>query len=174
MTKYIIVDVESDGPIIGIHSMVCFGAILLDKELETTFYGKVKPISTIYDDNSLAVSGFSRKEHESFDDPQKTMDQFRDWIFENCKSNPVLLSDNNGYDAAWINYYFLKYSTKGTNPFGWSSRRIGDMFAGFYNNLYYTWKKHRITRHSHNPVDDAKGNAEALLYLINQGFNLKL
>jgi hypothetical protein len=24
------------------------------------------------------------------------------------------------------------------------------------------WKKYRVTAHSHNPVDDAKGNAEAL------------
>jgi hypothetical protein len=24
------------------------------------------------------------------------------------------------------------------------------------------WKKYRVTKHSHNPVDDARGNAEAL------------
>ena len=43
----IIVDVESDGQIIGEHSMVCFGAVKLDqhKKLDKTFYGKTKPIS---------------------------------------------------------------------------------------------------------------------------------
>ena len=60
----------------------------------------------------------------------------------------------------------------GKNPFGWSSRRIGDLFCGFYNDMFYKWKKHRITSHTHNPVDDAKGNAEALLYLKSQGFKL--
>lgn len=47
MAKYIVVDVESDGELLGENSMVCFGAVLLDKEgkLDKTFYGKTKPIS---------------------------------------------------------------------------------------------------------------------------------
>jgi hypothetical protein len=48
------------------------------------------------------------------------------------------------------------------------------MFCGFYNDPFYRWKQHRKTNHTHNPVDDAKGNAEALLYLVDQGFKLKV
>ena len=94
-------------------------------------------------------------------------------VKKNNKNNKlVLLSDNNGYDASWINYYFIRYL--GQNPFGHSSRRIGDMFAGYMNNPNYKWRKHRKTKHTHNLVDDAKGNAEAVLYLIEQGFKLNL
>ena len=34
------------------------------------------------------------------------------------------------------------------------------------------WKKYRVTRHTHNPVDDARGNAEALLKF--REFGLKI
>ena len=172
--SYIVVDVESDGGLLMINSMVCFGAVLIGKngELDKTFYGKTAPISTNYDPEALAISGFTREEHESFNDPALVMQNFHAWIIENSIGKPVLVSDNNGYDASWINWYFLIY--RGENPFGWSSRRIGDMFCGFFNDGKYQWKKHRKTKHTHHPVDDAKGNAEALLYLIKQGFKLKL
>lgn len=174
MSKYIVVDVESDGKLLGENSMVCFGAVIIDKlgKLDSTFYGKTKPISSIFDAESLSVSGFTREQHEQFDDPKEVMLNFKKWILENTNGSPILISDNNGYDASWINWYFQKFV--GDNPFGWSSRRIGDLFCGFYNDSHYRWKKHRVSKHTHHPVDDAKGNAEALLYLISQGFKLKL
>jgi hypothetical protein len=52
--------------------------------------------------------------------------------------------------------------------------QIGDMFCGFYKDSQYQWKKHRKTKHTHHPVDDAKGNAEALLYLVEQEVKIKL
>lgn len=175
MSTQIIVDVESDGQILGINSMVCFGAVVVDKEgkFDKTFYGQTSPISEIYNPEALAISGFTREEHEAFDDPFNTMKDFETWLKQ--FNNPTLVSDNNGYDASWINYYMHKYT--GGNPFGWSSRRIGDMFCGFYKDSHYKWKKHRDNEkypHNHDPLSDAKGNASALLYLVNEGFKMKL
>lgn len=169
--SYIVVDVESDGPLLGTNSMVCFGAVVVEPSLSKTFYGKTKPISPWFNPEALAISGFSREEHEQFENPEKVFKEFEAWIEKNSKGRPVLISDNNSYDASWINWYFHTYL--GKNPFGWSSRRIGDMFAGFYNNPFYKWKQHRKTSHTHHPVDDAKGNAEALLYLQERGFKIK-
>ena len=42
---YIMVDVETDGPIPADYSMICFGAIVVDEQLDKTFYGQLKPIS---------------------------------------------------------------------------------------------------------------------------------
>ena len=56
------VDVESDGPIPGDYSMVCFGAVVVEPSLEKTFYGKLKPISDKWIPEALAVSGFSRED----------------------------------------------------------------------------------------------------------------
>lgn len=166
------VDVESDGGIQGIHSLVCFGAVIIEPGLKRTFYRKIKPISNIYIPEALAVSGFSREEHETFDDPFIVFTEFHEWIVENCGNNsPVLISDNNQYDGSWINWYFLKFI--GKNPFGFSSRRIGDLFSGATKNLYYKWKKHRITKHNHDPLCDAIGNAEAVLHLKDK-FGIKI
>lgn len=171
--SYIVVDVESDGPIQGIHSMVCFGAVLIDKDhkLDKTFYAQTAPISDKYIPEALEISGFTREEHEAFPAPIYAMQDFKIWLQENSRGKPILLSDNNGYDAPWINWYFHKELFE--NPFGWSSRRIGDMFAGYMNDPYYKWKKHRGTVHDHHPVNDAKGNAEAVIWLQQQGFNIK-
>lgn len=163
--KLVSVDVETDGGIQGTHSLVSFGAVFIEKGLTKTFYGKVRPVSTQWIPQALAVSGFSREEHLTFDDPKEVFTKFHDWLKEHANGDSLtLISDNNGFDAPWINWYFLTYI--GTNPFGWSSKRIGDMFVGATRNLKYNWKKHRKTKHTHNPVDDAKGNAEAVLYLF--------
>lgn len=172
--SFFVTDVESDGQIIGRNSMVCFGVVKLTPALDTTFYGKVKPISNEWDAKALAVSGFSREEHVNFDDPKYVMLQFAVWLKEHSVGRPILISDNNGYDASWINYYFHVYY--GSNPFGWSSRRIGDLYCGAEKNLFYSWKKHRDTikyPHNHNPLSDALSNASALLFLIKK-HNLKV
>lgn len=166
-----VVDCEFDGGIIGDNSMVCFGVVKVSPELDKTFYGQIRPISDSYNPEALSISGFSREEHLKFDEPTVVMNNFANWIKDNNINNPILFSDNNGADASWINYYFLKFY--GSNPFGWSSRRIGDLFCGAEHNLYYRWKKYRKTKHSHNPIDDAKGNAEALLYFFEK-HNMKI
>ena len=168
---YISVDVESDGQIPNKYSMVCFGAVIVDERLDKTFYGQTRPISKIWEPEALAISGVSREEHEKFDDPAVVMQRFYDWIKLNCKGQPIFIADNPAYDFAWINYYFHYYL--GKNPFGFSARRIGDLFCGFYNDPYYKWKHLRDTKHTHSPVDDAMGNAEALLKLQKAGFKIK-
>lgn len=136
--SYYVIDVESDGSTLGKHSMVCFGAVRLDNELQTTFYGKTRTISKFYNEEVLDISGFSSQEHESFEDPKNVFEFFSTWIAEtNTKGKPVLISDNNEYDASWINWYFQTYC--GNNPFGYSSRRIGDLWCGFKNDMHASW-----------------------------------
>ena len=173
--SYIVVDVEADGEIPGEYSMVCFGAVLLDEKLETHFYGATLPISKNWRPDALAVSGFTREDHEGFDDPKKVMQMFYKWIIENSKGKPVFISDNVAFDWQWINYYFHKYI--GENPFGYSGRRIGDLYCGMKLNtsLNQEWKrKYRKTKHDHNPVNDAKGNAEALLAMRDMGLKIPI
>jgi hypothetical protein len=162
--SYFVVDVESDGEYPPDYSIVCFGVVRVDKDLQTTFYGEVKPISKLYKPDALAISGFNRKAHETFGDPFEVMPEFAQWLIEHSQGKPTFISDNLAFDWQWINYYLHKYA--GSNPFGHSGRRIGDLYCGLMKNggVNGEWKrKYRITRHTHNPVDDAKGNAEALL-----------
>lgn len=160
--SYVIVDVESDGPIPAEFSMVCFGAVVFDEALDKTFYGKMRPVSERFVPEALAVSGFTREQHLGFDDPKKVMEGFAAWLDQQSKGRPVFVSDNLAFDWQFINYYFHRFL--GRNPFGFSGRRIGDLYAGLVKDASKAteWKKYRVTAHTHNPVDDARGNAEAL------------
>jgi DNA polymerase III epsilon subunit-like protein len=137
---YVIVDVEADGPVPAEYSMVCFGAVIFDERLDQSFYGTVRPISERFVPGALAVSGISREQHLCFEDPKPVMEGF----------------------GQFINYYFHRFL--GHNPFGFSGRRIGDLYAGLVKDASKAteWKKYRVTEHTHNPVDDARGNGEAL------------
>ena len=171
-TKLVCCDVETDGPFMPEYSIVCFAAIIVEPSLSKTFYGRIKPISDKWNPEALAISGFSREEHLEFDEPEIVMANFANWLELNIKGRPIGISDNNGFDfGVCLNYYFHKYY--GSNPFGWSSRRIGDLFCGAEHDMWYKWKKHRITHNTHFPVDDCRGNAEALLYL-SETHNIKL
>jgi hypothetical protein len=168
----IAVDVESDGPIPNLYSMVNFGAVIVDLKLDKTFEGKTKPISDLWIPDALAVSGYTREQHLTFEDPKEVMLRFEKWINENSIGKPTFISDNNGFDWQWINYYFHFYL--GRNPFGFSSRRIGDLYCGLKQDsrLNREWKRLRRTKHTHNPVEDAIGNAESLIEIQKMGLKL--
>jgi DNA polymerase III epsilon subunit-like protein len=170
-----VVDVEADGPIPDWFSMISFGAVRVQEDLKSapTFYATLKPISEKWNNEALAVSGFTRSETLSFPDPEKGMSAFAEWVKTyNTKGRPVFLSDNNGFDWQFINYYFHRFT--GSNPFGFSSRRISDLYCGLKGDTHAKWKHLRETAHTHNPVDDAMGNAEALLKMKVLGLKMSL
>ncbi len=165
-----VVDVEADGPIPGKYSMVSFGAVLVEPSLARTFYGRTRPISDAWLPDALAVSNTTREAHLGYDDPAEVMERFERWVLENTRGKPVLASDNVVFDWQWVNWYF--HTFLGRNPFGWSARRIGDLYCGMVKDAYATWKHLRRTAHDHHPVNDAKGNAEALLAMVEMGLKL--
>jgi len=137
--KLIFVDVEA-GPAPGISKMSEFGAV--EYESGAAFHGK----------------GSGKLVFEEFDH----------WLKEISGGTRILfVSDNPAFDWQWINYYFWQHLNK--NPFGHSARRISDYYAGLMGDFFNTqrWKSFRVTPHDHNPVNDARGNAEAFRRLQN-------
>ncbi|MCU0355869.1 MAG: 3'-5' exoribonuclease [Cytophagales bacterium] len=170
---YIMVDIESDGPIPGDYSMISFGAVLVDEALDKTFYGRLRPISDKFIPEALAVSGHSREETLTFDDPKQVMSDFKNWLAKVCTDRPVFISDNNGFDWMFVCWYFHHFT--GGNPFGFSSQNLGSLYKGVVKDTFKNFKHLRKTAHTHHPVDDAKGNAEALLALKRDyGLKIKL
>lgn len=163
----IVVDIEADGPCPGLYSMVSFGAVIVEPELNRTFYGQMAPISAKWIPDALAVSGFTREETLGFDDPMTVMTSFSLWAMTESTGRPYFWSDNNGFDWQFINYYFHAYV--GINPFGHSSANINSLYKGLVKNTRKNFKHLRKTKHTHHPVDDAKGNAEAMLAIADKG-----
>lgn len=163
------VDIEADGPIPGDYSMVCFGAIIVEPQLNRTFYGQLQPISEKWVPEALAVSGFSREQTLEFSNPVDVMKQFATWVKQESRGQPFFISDNNGFDWQFINWYFHHFAS--SNPFGFSSTNLGSLYKGVVRDLRSSFKHLRKTRHTHHPVDDARGNAEAFLQ-INETYQL--
>lgn len=165
------VDVESDGPIPGDYSMICFGAVVVEPSLSQTFYGQLRPISEQWIPEALAVSGFTREQTLKFSNPESVVRQFAEWIAEHSRDRPMFISDNNGFDWQFINWYFHHFT--GANPFGFSSTNLGSLYKGVVRDTSKNFKHLRKIPHTHHPVDDAKGNANALL-AIKDEFQLKI
>lgn len=168
---FIMVDIEADGPIPGDYSMVSFGAVIVEPDLKRTFYGQLKPISEHWIPQALAVSGHSREETLTFDEPTLVMQRFADWLKREVKGRTHFIADNNGFDWSFINWYFHHFL--GDNPFGYSSTNLGSLYKGVVRDMFQNFKHLRKTAHDHHPVNDAKGNAEALLTFARQ-YGLKL
>lgn len=169
MTTTISVDVEADGPIPGGYSMLAIGAIVVEPALDRTFYVTLQPISDNWKEDALAVTGFTRKQTLGFPSPKWAMQMFAEWLGD--FDRPLkFVSDNNGFDWSFVNWYFHTFLS--VNPFGHSSTNLGSLYKGMKKDVRANFKHLRRTKHTHNALDDAKGNAEALLAMIDMGLHI--
>lgn len=171
---FICVDVEADGPCPGIYSMIELGAIVCEWPNASTFYTTLKPISPNFNPIALQITQYSREQTLNFTNPDIAMNQFYDWlriVTKNFTDKPAFIADNLAFDWQFINYYFHLYL--GFNPFGFSGTNLGSLYKGAVRSLKRNFKHLRRTKHTHNPVDDARGNMEACLEIdVKYGLNL--
>ena len=102
----------------------------------------------------------------TFDDPRDVMVRFDAWLATANRGPLRFVSDNNGFDWQFVNFYFHHFL--GRNPFGHSSLNVGSLYKGAVRNMDENFKHLRRTEHTHNALDDALGNAEALLAICRQ------
>lgn len=163
----VMVDVEADGPVPGLYSMIEIGAIVVEPSLSRTFYGKLAPISENSLPGALAVTGYTRNDIDEFPDPKKTIMAFDVWLSQlssNGKNRLVFWSDNNGFDWQFVNYYLWCFANR--NLFGHSSNNLRNVYNGLQKSMFASFRGLRKTPHTHNPLDDARGNAEAMLQIM--------
>jgi hypothetical protein len=144
--SYIMVDVEttrSGCPVPGGKSVMTeLGAVLV-RDPSKTFYADFRDIE--------------------YGHIHREMRRFVEWLTEHAGNRPMFISDNNGFDWGWVNYYLWMYA--GSNPFGHSSTNLGSLYKGMKKNMRESFKHLRRTKHTHHPVDDAMGNVEALIHM---------
>jgi hypothetical protein len=166
---YVMVDIEADGPIPGDYSLISLGAIVVEPGLTRVFSGRMKPISERFIPDALAISNVTREDTLGYDDPELVMERFAAWV-KALGKRPIFISDNNGFDWMFVCWYFHHFT--GANPFGHSSQNLGSLYKGLVKDVFATFKHLRRTAHTHDPVDDARGNAEAMLQLKDLGLKI--
>ena len=164
---FILVDIESSGPIPGEYSMLSIGACLVDAP-ETTFERTLKPLNRNADPEALAVTGFTLEELEmSGMKPQQAMTELELWIKAACIGDamPVFVGLNAPFDWSFVNYYFHRFC--GSNPFGFTALDIKAYYMGVTGS---SWRDTRSSAMAcrmgatqsgnHNALQDAVYQAE--------------
>ena len=172
MSKWInhfVLDVEADGPAVGLYYMISFGLL----SLADPAYGYLGEVAPVLDSAGVLeardVVGVAFETQQAYRAPDVVMREAVGWVRSvTGGKRAVFWSDNPAFDWQWWNWYCHKFV--GDNPAGFSARRIGDLDAGRRGEPLNTsaFKKRRETAHTHNPVDDARGNAEALSWVLEQ------
>jgi DNA polymerase III epsilon subunit-like protein len=108
--SYFMVDVEADGPVPGLYSMVSLAAVLVKPGLEERFYAELRPISDQFDPEALAVPGFTREQTLAFADPGPVVADFQKWVTERSKGRAFFISDNNGFDYMFVCWYLHQFT----------------------------------------------------------------
>ena len=102
---YFMVDIEADGQSPAVGSMIELGCVLVDDPSQR-FTVFMRPDKDSYNQKSLSISGKTREETMSYPEPKEGMEKFMAWIRETAGSrSPVFVSDN-GFDWAFVDFYF--------------------------------------------------------------------
>ena len=164
---FISVDIEADGPLVGVHSMLSIGAVNV-ADPSKTFYAELKPISDEFVPDALAVSGLDREKlKRDGKDPAAAMNELTAWV-KSFKGRPVFCSFST-WDWSYVYWYLIRYT--GKSPFGHSSLDMKSFYMARFGTTWGETIKRKIAEqrphllaglgpHTHNALDDAKEQGE--------------
>lgn len=158
---FIMVDIESDGPIPGEYSMLSLGAAIVGKESTESFHIDILPISDKFEEERLKFQSLPRENISERVSAKEAMEKFNQWIEKNSIGKPVFISDNNGYDWMFVCWYFWKFIDK--NPFGFSSYNLQSMYKGMKKDFGAKIEELRERKLTHNAEQDAIDNKNIFL-----------
>jgi hypothetical protein len=176
---YISVDVEADGPVPLVHSLLSLGACVagtFDGEvfrrsdpLDCTFYAELRPVGDEFDPAALEAAQLDRvRLAVEGEDPEVGMRRFVEWVHEAARGGrPVFVAYPASFDWPWVAAYLGRYAA-GVSPFGFSG--VLDV-----KTMYVVKAQVRIGKaakrampeellssrpHTHHALDDAVEQAE--------------
>ncbi|MFF4687251.1 3'-5' exoribonuclease domain-containing protein [Streptomyces sp. NPDC001307] len=183
-SRCISVDVEADGPIPGLYSMLSIGAAVAgtqdadgftpaDPE-ERTFYRELRPVSAEFVPEALAVSGLDRDRLTAHGaEPAVALAEFSAWVGEvSAGAQPVMCGYPASYDWTFLYWYLIRFT--GESPFGHSGcldmKTLYATKAGLPLRAVAKGTMPRELfsrrRHTHHALDDAIEQAELLANLM--------
>jgi hypothetical protein len=179
-------DVETDGPIPGRFSLVSLGLCIAgsfdgsefsaaDPD-SASFYRELQPISESWSPDALAVSGLDREQLVATGSaPAEAMGECAAWVRETAGDRrPVLVCYPLTFDASFLHWYFVAYNA-GDDPFGFASHLdMKTMYQTKARSLMGKSTKRSMPKHllespyphTHNALDDAKGQAVLFQHLF--------
>ncbi len=175
---YFSADVETDGPIPGVFSMLSFALVVAGtfdgdefkpSNLRTTFYRELRPISNEFQPEALRVNGLDRTRLlAEGGEPGIVMTEAAQWIKGVVgQDKPILVAFPLSFDWSWLYWYFIRFARDGS-PFNHSLcfdvKTAYAVKAGVpiseagKSKLLPSLRPH--SRHTHHALEDAVEQAE--------------
>ena len=170
---YVIVDIETDGPVPGLYSMLSIGAVAsTDTEQVSEFYRKITPYEEAKPDPDTmewwkAHPDVWAEVTTDAESPEVVMRDFLNWI-KSLGAKPIFVAQPIEFDFNFVCWYLHKFVQE--NPFSdyTGIQRTLDMAsfsAGKFNlplsrargNQLPASFRDGMPEHSHKAIDDARG-----------------
>lgn len=163
---YVSTDVETDGPVAGIHSMLSIGsaAYTADKQLLATFSANLETVPGFRADEQTAAWWATQPEawaacRVSQEAPSAAMRRYLAWLKE-LPGRLVFVAYPAAFDFPFVYWYLTQYA--GENPFGYSVIDIKTYAMAMLRKPYRTCGKQSMpaawfdpVAHTHVALDDA-------------------
>lgn len=164
---YISTDIETDGPIPAVNSMLSIGsaAFTAEKKLVDTFYANIYPLAgAVSDPDTMRWWGENREAYQATQVNQETaydaMNRYTQWL-RKFKERPVFVGYPAGFDFTFVYWYLMKFV--GASPFSFSAIDIKTYAMAMLKDEYRKLGKKdfpsawfdKTTKHTHHALDDA-------------------
>jgi hypothetical protein len=179
---YFVTDTETTGPSFATHNMyqmatvpvLADGTVLHGMSCNLAFSTEQHDPDTL--DFLKRDLGFTPEQWMQRNDlviPEMAMVRLETFV-ENILADhgakkPIFVADNLAFDWGFVHTYFHHYRSK--NPFGYAGRNIPCLSLGLYGSRD-AWEEFRSEAHSHNALEDTRGNAGAFAKMIQDGLKI--
>lgn len=170
---YVIVDIETDGPVPGLHSMLSIGAVSSTEEKEvSSFYRTLRPYKGAKQDPDT-MEWWSRHPDSwqevtaSPEDAEVVIKDFYDWV-EGLGAIPVFVASPLVFDFGFTHWYLHNFV--GANPFidytntqrtldlaSFTAGKLGLPLSRAHRSHLPASLRSGAPEHSHKAIDDARG-----------------
>jgi hypothetical protein len=185
---YVSTDVEADGRVPGLSSMLSFASAAFDinKKLRGTFSANLEllpgatphPETTAFWNESAANKAAYAETRKNLETPKDAMIRYNEWILS-LGGAPIFVGYPAAFDFKWIDYY--GHAFIGDNPFGFS--RCIDVKSYAYAvlkkpNFLRTTKRNMPKSwfddlpHTHIALDDAIEQGAMWINLLRETLNM--
>lgn len=163
---YVSTDVETDGPIPGVNSMLSFGsaAYLADKTLISTFTRNLETLPGAQGDPKTMQWWQTQPEawiscRENPQAPEEVMPQYVAWL-KSLPGQPVFVGYPAAFDFLFVYWYLIRFA--GESPFSHSALDIKTYAMAMLKKGYRESVKRNMPKrwfdplpHTHRALDDA-------------------
>lgn len=180
---YFSIDIETDGPIPAVNSMLSFAAVVFDPDgnILGSYEANLLPLPDAVQD--AATMKFWEKFPEAWEAatsnarfPRDVMQEFLGWVYsfdgrKNAVCHPV------GFDFTFLYWYLMKFA--GESPFGFSAIDIKTYVMSMRKTNYRksskgSWPRRWFKpdlKHTHKAIDDALEQGVSFMIMLHENLD---